>query len=127
MAAEETRLAGLRERLREGILARVDDVLVHTRGPALAGHLHVSFPGAEGDSLIMLLDTAGIEASTGSACASGVNRASHVLLAMGVSEADTRGAVRFTLGRTSTEEDVDAVLAIIEETVARARLAGMAG
>ena len=128
MSAEEQRLAVLRERLRAGILAQVEDVVVHTPAEGvLAGHLHVSFPGAEGDSLIMLLDVAGIEASTGSACASGVNRASHVLLAMGVDEATTRGAVRFTLGRTSTDADIDAVLAVIGDTVGRARLAGMAG
>ncbi|RSZ66143.1 cysteine desulfurase [Corynebacterium hylobatis] len=125
VAAETVRLSALRDALREGILARVDDVLVHTAEPALPGHLHLSFPGAEGDSLIMLLDAAGIEASTGSACASGVNRASHVLLAQGVSERDTRGAVRFTLGHTSTGEDVEAVLAVIAEVVARARTAGM--
>jgi len=128
MDAEATRLAGLRERLRDGILARVDDVVVHTPPEGvLPGHLHLSFPGAEGDSLIMLLDAAGIDASTGSACASGVNRASHVLLAMGVEEQVVRGAVRFTLGRTSTDADVDAVLAVIGDVVARARLAGMAG
>jgi cysteine desulfurase len=125
IAEETARLSALRDTLREGILARVGDVLVHTTAPALPGHLHLSFPGAEGDSLIMLLDAAGIEASTGSACASGVNRASHVLLAQGVSERDTRGAVRFTLGRPSTGEDVDAVLAVIAEVVARARAAGM--
>ncbi|QGU04381.1 cysteine desulfurase family protein [Corynebacterium comes] len=125
--SEAVRLAALRERLREGILGRVGDVLVHTTEPALPGHLHLSFPGAEGDSLIMLLDAAGIEASTGSACASGVNRASHVLLAQGVSEHDTRGAVRFTLGRTTTVGDVEAVLGVIAEVVERARLAGMAG
>jgi len=128
MDAEATRLAGLRDRLRDGILARVDDVVVHTPPEGvLPGHLHLSFPGAEGDSLIMLLDAAGIDASTGSACASGVNRASHVLLAMGVEEQVVRGAVRFTLGRTSTDADVDAVLAVIGDVVARARLAGMAG
>ncbi|MCS5479017.1 cysteine desulfurase [Corynebacterium sp. YIM 101645] len=126
ISEETTRLAALRDTLRAGILARVDDVLVHTMEPALPGHLHLSFPGAEGDSLIMLLDAAGIEASTGSACASGVNRASHVLLAQGVGERDARGAVRFTLGHTSTGEDVEAVLAVIAEVVARARAAGMA-
>lgn len=127
ISAETARLSGLRDRLRAGILSRVDGVMVHTTGPALPGHLHLSFPGAEGDSLIMLLDAAGVEASTGSACASGVNRASHVLLAQGVSEHDTRGAVRFTLGRTTTEADIEKVLSVIPDVVARARLAGMAG
>ena len=81
----------------------------------------------EADAADLDLDAAGVEASTGSACASGVNRASHVLLAQGVSERDTRGAVRFTLGRTTTEADVDKVLAVIGDVVTRARTAGMAG
>ncbi|NLF92143.1 MAG: aminotransferase class V-fold PLP-dependent enzyme, partial [Corynebacterium marinum] len=127
ISAETARLSALRDRLRGGILSRVDEVMVHTAEPALPGHLHLSFSGAEGDSLIMLLDAAGVEASTGSACASGVNRSSHVLLAQGVSERDTRGAVRFTLGRTTTEADVDKVLAVIGDVAARARTAGMAG
>lgn len=124
--AEIPRLQELRDRLRAGILATVDNVIVHTSEPALPGHLHLAFPGAEGDSLIMLFDTLGIEASTGSACAAGVNRASHVLLAMGVTEADARGAIRFTLGRTTTAADVDAVLARVAEVADRARLAGLA-
>lgn len=124
--AEIPRLQELRDRLRTGILATVDNVIVHTSEPTLPGHLHLSFPGAEGDSLIMLFDTLGIEASTGSACAAGVNRASHVLLAMGITEADARGAIRFTLGRTTTAADVDAVLARVAEVADRARLAGLA-
>lgn len=127
MDAEILRLSGLRDRLRSGICELVPDVNVHTAEPALPGHLHLSFPGAEGDSLIMLLDQAGIEASTGSACSSGVNRASDVLLAAGVSDYVARGAVRFTLGRETTDETVDAVLAVIADVVSRARLAGMAG
>ena len=74
----------------------------------------------------MLFDSRRIEASTGSACSNGVNRASHVLLAMGISEADARGAIRFTLGHTTTEADVDAVLKVIADVVARARVAGLA-
>lgn len=99
---------------------------MHTTEPSLPGHLYVSFPGAEGDSLLMLLDSLGVEASTGSACSSGVNRASHVLLAMGVSETDARGALRFTLGRTTTGQDVDRLLEIISDVVGRARTAGLA-
>ncbi|WP_449259806.1 aminotransferase class V-fold PLP-dependent enzyme, partial [Corynebacterium durum] len=125
--AEMQRVAALRDQLRAGILSQVDDVIVHTPDEALPGHLHLSFPGAEGDSLIMLLDSLGIECSTGSACSSGVNRASEVLLAMGMSEHDARGAIRFTLGRTTTSDDVATVLGVIGDVVARARIAGMAG
>ena len=127
MDAEMQRVAALRDQLRAGIISQIDDVIVHTPAEALPGHLHLSFPGAEGDSLIMLLDSLGFECSTGSACSSGVNRASEVLLAMGVSEHDARGAIRFTLGRTTTSDDVTALLAVIGDVVARARVAGMAG
>ena len=124
--AEPQRLRGLRAKLLAAIRGSVPEVLVHTVEPALPGHLHLSFPGAEGDSLIMLFDSLGIEASTGSACSNGVNRASHVLLAMGVSESDARGAIRFTLGRTTTDADVDAVAGVIADVVTRARAAGLA-
>lgn len=124
--AEVSRLRGLRDRLRIGIIEQIESVVVHTTEPSLPGHLHLSFPGAEGDSLLMLLDRLGVEASTGSACAAGVNRASHVLLAMGVAETDARGALRFILGRPTTEADVDQVVALIADVVARARAAGMA-
>lgn len=124
--ATHARISGLRDKLRAGILDLIDNVMVHTTKPALPGHLHLSFPGAEGDSLIMLFDSMRIEASTGSACSNGVNRASHVLLAMGISETDARGAIRFTLGRTTTEAEVDAVLHVIADVVARARTAGLA-
>ena len=127
MDAEMQRVAALRDQLRAGIISQVDDVIVHTPAEALPGHLHLSFPGAEGDSLIMLLDSLGFECSTGSACSSGVNRASEVLLAMGVSEHDARGAIRFTLGRTTTSDDVTALLGAIADVVAKARIAGMAG
>ncbi|WPF67028.1 MULTISPECIES: cysteine desulfurase family protein [unclassified Corynebacterium] len=124
--AEEARLRVLRDDLLRRVLHEIDEVRVNTVEPALPGHLSLSFPGAEGDSLIMLLDSLGIEAATGSACHSGVNRASEVLLAMGVPEGEARGTVRFTLGRTTTEEDVDYLVAHLPEVVRRARLAGMA-
>lgn len=126
LESENTRRRELRARLTVGITDLVEDVAVHTTEPSLPGHLYVSFPGAEGDSLLMLLDSLGVEASTGSACSSGVNRASHVLLAMGVSETDARGALRFTLGRTTTGQDVDRLLEIISDVVGRARTAGLA-
>lgn len=120
----------LRDRLLHGIQASIPDVLTMSAdsetGEGLPGHVHVCFRGAEGDSLIMLLDSQGIAASTGSACSQGVNRPSHVLLAMGVSEADARGAVRFSLGRTTTEAEVDQLLAVLPGIVEQARAAGMA-
>ena len=73
------------------------------------------------------LDSAGVQCSTGSACQAGVPRPSHVLLAMGVDEDDARGALRFTLGHTSTARDVDALVEVLPGIVARARAAGLAG
>lgn len=126
--AEESRLRALRDQLRRAISSSVDDVVFHTPegDQSLASHLYMSFPGAEGDSLIMLLDHKGIEASAGSACHMGVNRASEVLLAMGVDEKTARGTLRLTLGRTTTQEDIAAVAEALPEVVRLARLAGMA-
>jgi len=80
-------------------------------------------PGCDGDSLLYLLDAAGVECSTGSACQAGVPQPSHVLLAMGVSEQDARGALRLTLGHTSTDADVQAFLDALPAAVERARRA----
>ncbi|WP_344801344.1 cysteine desulfurase family protein, partial [Actinokineospora diospyrosa] len=97
-------------------------------GPSrLPGNAHFSFPGCEGDSLLMLLDARGIECSTGSACTAGVAQPSHVLLAMGVEPAPARGSLRFSLGHTSTPADVAALAAAIGPVVERARTAGLAG
>ncbi len=92
----------------------------------LPGNAHLSFPGCEGDSLLLLLDARGIECSTGSACTAGVARPSHVLLAMGLPEDRSRGSLRFSFGDTSTEADVDAVAEAIVPVVERARRAGLA-
>lgn len=126
MEAERARLSGLRDRLLSFISREIPDSLIHTAEPALPGHVHVSFPGAEGDSLIMLLDQAGFDASTGSACAAGVNRVSHVVMAIGVESVAARGTLRFTLGRTTSEKDVAALEAVLPKIVEQARVAGMA-
>jgi cysteine desulfurase len=129
LAAETSRIAALRDRLIGGVLERVPEAVL--RGPAgegrLPGNAHFTFPGCEGDSLLFLLDLAGVESSTGSACTAGVPRPSHVLLAMGLDEETARGAQRFTLGHSSTEQDVDALLAALPGAYQRARHAGMAG
>ncbi|MHC6230379.1 cysteine desulfurase family protein [Arthrobacter sp. MMS24-T111] len=126
---EAARIAALRDRLVDGVRERIPEAVL--RGAPgdgrLPGNAHFTFPGCEGDSLLFLLDLAGIESSTGSACTAGVPRPSHVLLAMGLDEETARGAQRFSLGHTSTEADVDALLAALPEAYARARQAGMAG
>jgi cysteine desulfurase len=122
------RLAALRDRLVAGVRDRVPDAVLNgDPDPAgrLPGNAHFSFPGCEGDALLMLLDAAGIECSTGSACSAGVTEPSHVLLAMGADRALARSSLRFTLGHTSTDEDVDALLGAIGPAVERARRAGL--
>lgn len=90
----------------------------------LPGNAHFSFPGCEGDSLLMLLDARGVECSTGSACTAGVPQPSHVLLAMGVTPLLARSSLRFSLGHTSTKADVDTLIEEIGPVVERARAAG---
>ena len=89
----------------------------------LPGNAHLLVAGCDGDSLLYLLDAAGVECSTGSACQAGVPQPSHVLLAMGVPEQRARGALRVTLGHTSTDADVDAFLAALPAALERARRA----
>ncbi len=123
---EAARLGKLRDDLIAQVLAAVPDAILN--GPPagsgrLPGNAHFSFPGCEGDALLMLLDAKGIACSTGSACTAGVAQPSHVLLAMGADEARSRGSLRFSLGHTSTQADVDALGAAIGEAVQRARRA----
>ena len=121
-----TRLDALRARLVDGVRAQVCDVVVNGHSThRLPGIAHLSFPGCEGDSLLMLLDARGIECATGSACAAGLAQPSHVLLAMGATPALARGSLRVSLGHTSTEADVDAFVEAIAPAVERARKAGL--
>ena len=122
------RISALRARLVDGVRESVPSAQL--RGDdAISGRLpnnaHFTFPGCQGDSLLFLLDAAGISVSTGSACQAGIPEVSHVLRAMGIGEDDARGALRFTLGSTSTAEDVDALLAALPEAVTRAGRAGL--
>lgn len=128
LAPESARISALRDHLIAGVQRVVPEAVL--RGPRevrLPGNAHFTFPGCEGDSLLFLLDVAGVESSTGSACTAGVPRPSHVLLAMGLSEAEARGAQRFSLGHTSTPEDVDALVAALPDAYERALKAGMSG
>lgn len=123
--AHARHLMSMRDALESGIRAAVPDAVVHgPEGPGrLPSHVHVSIPGCEGDALLMLLDAAGVECSTGSACTSGVPEPSHVLIAMGVDPLTARGSLRFSLGRSSTQADIDAVTEVLPAAVERARRA----
>ncbi|MCW2857647.1 MAG: cysteine desulfurase [Marmoricola sp.] len=123
------RLSALRDELVAGVMAAAPEASyngdqVSDLGHRLPGNAHLTFPGCEGDSLLMLLDARGIECSTGSACNAGVPQPSHVLLAMGCDDEQARGSLRFSLGHTSTAADVEALLAAIGPVVERARAAG---
>ncbi|AZM91297.1 MULTISPECIES: cysteine desulfurase family protein [Streptomyces] len=119
-------VGALRDELITAVLAAVPDaVLGGDPVDRLPANAHFSFPGCEGDSLLLLLDAQGIECSTGSACTAGVAQPSHVLLAAGTDPRLARGTLRFSLGHTSTKEDVAAVAAAIGPAVERARSAGL--
>ncbi|GAA3072211.1 MULTISPECIES: cysteine desulfurase family protein [Actinomycetes] len=128
---ESARIAALRDTLLEAV---IDVEGVTLRGPdprthperRLPNNLHLTVDGAEGDSLLFMLDMAGFDTATGSACTAGVPRPSHVLLAMGLSEDQARGAQRLTLGHTTTADDVEALAAALPRIIAQARAAGMA-
>jgi cysteine desulfurase len=123
---EAERVAALRDDLVRQVLAAVPDAVLNGPPPGpgrLPGNAHFSFPGCEGDALLMLLDANGIACSTGSACTAGVAEPSHVLLAMGADDSRARGSLRFSLGHTSAQPDVDALGQVIREIVARARRA----
>ncbi|ROT32498.1 cysteine desulfurase family protein [Micromonospora sp. HM5-17] len=115
--------------LRDDLVARVRQAVpeaIYNGDPdnRLPGNAHFSFPGCEGDALLLLLDAQGIACSTGSACSAGVAQPSHVLLAMGADDDRARSSLRFSLGHTSTAEDVDALIAALPGAVERARRAG---
>ncbi|MEU6877796.1 cysteine desulfurase family protein [Streptomyces sp. NPDC046712] len=119
-------IGALRDELVAAVRAAVPDaVLGGDPVDRLPANAHFTFPGCEGDSLLLLLDAQGIECSTGSACTAGVAQPSHVLLATGTDPDLARGTLRFTLGHTSTKEDVAAVADAIGPAVERARTAGL--
>ncbi|TXL61207.1 cysteine desulfurase family protein [Aeromicrobium terrae] len=129
-AQDVERIERLRQRLVDGVRRVVPDAIVNgdpEPGPdhRLPNIAHITFPGCEGDAMLMLLDAQGIECSTGSACAAGVPQPSHVLLAMGYDDVAARGSLRFSLGHSSTEADVDALIAALPGVHARARAASL--
>lgn len=123
LAREASGWARLRERIVSAV-AGIEGASVNPAGDAGSPAIcNVSFAGTRADDLLLLLDAAGIDCSTGSACTAGVHRPSEVLLALGRSEAEASASLRFSLGWTSTDADVDALLAALPDAVARARAA----
>jgi cysteine desulfurase len=119
------RVSRLRDTLVEGVWAAVPDAVLNgDPDDRLPGNAHFSFPGCEGDALLLLLDAQGIACSTGSACSAGVAQPSHVLLAMGADDDRARSSLRFSLGHTSSPADVTALLEALPAVVERARRAG---
>lgn len=122
MDAEEDRLLGLKEMLRRGIEDSIDDVVFNGHPvDSLPNTLNVSFPGAEGEAILLYLDLEGIAVSTGSACASGSLDPSHVLLATGVDAERAHGSIRISLGRDNTREEVERMLDVLPGVIKRIR------
>jgi len=114
----------LRAYLIEALRAKISDIRVNGDvEPALPGIANITFPGTESDGLLLLLDAEGIACSTGSACSAGVPQASHVLLAMGISERDARSSLRFSLGVSNTRSEIDHLVSVIGSVVERSRAA----
>jgi len=123
-AAESARLIALRDRLIAGVRARIPDARLNGHSTdRLPNNASFCFSGTQGEALIVSLDLAGISASSGSACTSGSTEPSHVLLALGLDRELAQGSLRLTLGRETTDADVDALLDALPPIVARLRVA----
>ena len=121
-AAESPRQAALRDRIIDGVLGRVPDaILTGHRTERLPNNASFVFPGADGSQLVVALDLEGFAVSSGSACTSGDTEPSNVILALGIDRETAKGSLRVTVGRATTDSDVDAFLAVIPGVVARMR------
>jgi cysteine desulfurase len=116
--------------LRDDLVTRVmqiapDAIYTGSKTDRLANNAHFIFPGCLGDSLLMLLDAQGVECSVGSACNAGVPQPSHVLLAMGADDDAARSTLRFSLGSTTTQSDIDKLIEVLPSAIERAKRAGV--
>ncbi|MGE0405870.1 MAG: cysteine desulfurase family protein [Candidatus Korobacteraceae bacterium] len=116
------RMAEWRDRIEQTCLETIDAVAVNGAGaPRVLNTTNIRFDCIEGEALVIALDLKGVAVSTGAACSSGAIEPSHVLTAMGLSPEQARASLRFSLGKQNTAEDVDTLLAVLPETVARLR------
>jgi len=122
LQADTARISGLRDRLEQGLLARIRDCGANGAGaPRTPNTSNITFAGIEGEALVIALDLKGLACSTGAACSSGAVEPSHVLLAIGLAPAEARASVRFSLGRHTTPSEVDAALEVVPAAVAQLR------
>ena len=118
----QRKTGALKLKLKEGLLALIPGIKINGHGEdVLPNTLNVSFPGAEGEAILLSMDMEGIEASTGSACASGSLEPSHVLMAIGLDPGLAHGSIRFSLGWDTNEDDVDYILQKLPPIIARLR------
>ncbi len=125
LSSNSERISSLRARLIAGVTQTVSDVRLNGGTNTLPGIAHFTFDGAEGDALLLLLDAQGVQCSTGSACSAGIAQPSHVLLAMGMAPKIARSSIRFSIGPSTTEAEIDRAISVIGEVVLRARAAGV--
>ncbi|MBW2000226.1 MAG: cysteine desulfurase [Deltaproteobacteria bacterium] len=118
-----TRLASLRDRLERGIVERIDGACIHAQHADRLPHItNVGFPNIDGETLLLALDSQGIFVSTGSACSAGSSKPSHVLTAMGIPSSEATCSLRFSLGLSTTQEEVDHVLEVLPRIITALRL-----
>jgi cysteine desulfurase len=119
---DDNKISRMRDRLQQGILAQVEDIVVNGDSTVrVPNTTNIRFDGIEGEALVIALDLKGLAVSTGAACSSGAIEPSHVLVAMGLTSSQARESLRFSLGKQTTEEDIDFALLLVPETVARLR------
>jgi len=119
---DDKKMAAMRDRLQRGILAQVEEAAVNGDGAMRAPNTtNIHFDHIDGEAMVIALDLKGLAVSTGAACSSGAIEPSHVLLAMGLRAGQARASIRFSLGKQTTDEDIDIALALVPETVARLR------
>ena len=122
LQGDDNKIAVMRDRLEKGILAEVEEAGVNGgNAPRVPNTTNIHFDHIEGESLVIALDLKGLAVSTGAACSSGAIEPSHVLLAMGLKPERARASIRFSLGKQTTEEEIDFALSLVPETVARLR------
>jgi len=120
--ADDKKMAAMRDRLEQGILAQVEEAGVNGDGaPRVPNTANIHFDHIDGEAMVIALDLKGVAVSTGAACSSGAIEPSHVLLAMGLRADQARASIRFSLGKQTVAEDIDIALALVPETVARLR------